>query len=487
MSNNAGLILLVLAVAGSYGWAVRGTTVGKEKGAMLPGALLGIFLAWFTGSPVIRENFWIFCAAGALAMAVGGTETYAQTMDFVKSAKKAPKPLMGNGGLALKGFLWFGIFGAILGMAFTAMSGAVYRVWELAAVFAAMPFLRALGIRIFNLPFDKEKGIRPKIYLSRDRFEEWGGMLFMLIELAVFFAVKGDAFALILAGCSALGGAVGWVISINMMRISMYPKKNGKYIFGALQLKGMIDNWKIMEYTLGAVGALGAGVGFILGFPALQPHIAVIEGRGTLWSPLADAGLDKALSFAAIALIIFGGELFFVWIFEKKFEHRLKKGERVGDIAEQVLYTYLSVPLMLLGAVDFSRMISILVIYWVLMVEMLFNRDKLPAHKSSLKFRWPIALIGVFYLALEVCYHLIGGVSITLFTPLFLYLAVYYFIQIFFYDLLPHRMEARRELAKQEGTRLRPRHFGAMLTQEGFKFIQMAFIAIMAWKLGMIG
>jgi len=485
LSTNIGVILLVLAVAGSYGWAVRGTTIGKEKGALLPGALLGIFLAWFTGSPVIRENFWIFCAAGALGMAVGGTETYAQTMGFVLSNKEDRSPRKGNLGLALKGFLWFGIFGAVLGMAFTAAAGTIYRVWEIAALFATMPFVRALGIRIFNLPFDAKKGVFPKVYLSRNRFEEWGGMLAMLLELAVFLAVKGDSFALILAGCSALGGAVGWVLAINMMRVSMYPKKNGRYIFGSLQTKGMIDNWKIMEYTLGAVGALGAGAGFVLGFPALRPHITAIEAAGKLWSPLLEIGAERILTWIVIALL-FAGEPLLGWLFGIKLKDRTKNIERLGDIAEQVLYTYLALPLVLLGAVDFSRVVSILVLYWVLMIEMMFNGDKLPSVKGNLKFRWPIALIGVFYLALEICYHA-GWTNITLFTPLFLCLAVYYLVQIFFYDLLPHRMQAWRETAKKEGTGLRPRHFGPMLTQEGFKLITMVFLWIAAWKLNVIG
>jgi len=486
MSSNIGVILLVLAVAGSYGWAVRGTTIGKEKGALLPGALLGIFLAWFTGSPVIRENFWVFCAAGALGMAVGGTETYAQTMSFVLSRKDDRRPLKGNLGLALKGFLWFGIFGAVLGMAFTAMAGITYKAWEIAIVFAAMPLLRAAGIRIFNKPFDPEKGVFPKLYLSRGRFEEWGGLLAMLLELAVFLIIKGDRFALILCGCSALSGAVGWVLAINMMRVSAYPGKNGKYIFGSLQTKGMIDNWKIMEYTLGAVGALGAGAGFKLGFPALQQHISAIEGAGRLWSPLLDLGAEKILAWIVIALL-FVGEPLLGWLFGIKLTNKIKNVERLGDIAEQVLYTYLALPLALLGAVDFSRVVSVLVLCWVLMTEMLFKNSKLPDTKRMIQYRLPLALPFVFYLALEICYRFVDRVSITVFTPLFLCLVVYYFIQIFFDDLLPSRMNARREKAKQEGTGLRPRHFGPMLTQEGFKLVTMIFIWIAAWKLNMIG
>ena len=37
------------------------------------------------------------------------------------------------------------------------------------------------GILIFNKPFDKENGKYPKIYLSRDSREEWGGNLLMLV------------------------------------------------------------------------------------------------------------------------------------------------------------------------------------------------------------------------------------------------------------------------------------------------------------------
>jgi hypothetical protein len=47
-------------------------------------------------------------------------------------------------------------------------------------------------------------------------------------------------------------------------------------------------------------------------------------------------------------------------------------------------------------------------------------------------------------------------------------------------------MRARREKARQEGTGLRLRHFGAMFTQEGFKLITMVFIWIAAWRLGMV-
>ncbi|MCL2299493.1 MAG: hypothetical protein FWC27_05040, partial [Firmicutes bacterium] len=85
-ASNLALFMFMLFIAGSYGWAVRGTTLGKETGAMLPGALLGILCAWFSGSALLWENLWIFCAAGALGMFVGGTETYGETIGLVIGA-----------------------------------------------------------------------------------------------------------------------------------------------------------------------------------------------------------------------------------------------------------------------------------------------------------------------------------------------------------------------------------------------------------------
>jgi hypothetical protein len=382
----------------------------------------------------------------------------------------------GGLGLALKGFLWFGILGAVLGMAFTASAGAVYKAWELAAVFAAMPFLRALGVRILNKPFAPEKGVLPKIYFSQNRFEEWGGMLAMLLEFAVFLLLKRDAFALTLAGFGALGGAVGWVTGIWLMRVTMHPMKNGRYIFGALQTKGMINNWKIMEYTLGAVGALGAGAGFVLGFPALRPSISAIESAGGLWSPLEGLGGSmpaQILGFACLALLL--AEPLIALLFESRFKN---KGERMADITEQVVYTYLALPLVLLGAVDFSRMLSVLVLYYVLMTEMLFEKSQLPGAKNSLKFKLPLVLMGLGFAALEIYWRLAGESSQAVLAPFLLCLPVYYCAQLFLNDLLP-----RREKAKQEGTRLRPRHFGSLPVQEGFKLILMLIIGAAALAL----
>ncbi len=65
-------------------------------------------------------------------------------------------------GVLLKGALWFGIFGAIIGMSFTAMTGSVYAPSDIILFFAVMFPLRYLGILLFNHPHRPKKRNSPK-------------------------------------------------------------------------------------------------------------------------------------------------------------------------------------------------------------------------------------------------------------------------------------------------------------------------------------
>ena len=67
----ATLLILTIIPAASYGWGMRGTTIGGEKGAMLPGAIIGGLLALFSDVLIVKEHFYIFSALGAVAMYFG--------------------------------------------------------------------------------------------------------------------------------------------------------------------------------------------------------------------------------------------------------------------------------------------------------------------------------------------------------------------------------------------------------------------------------
>lgn len=158
--------VLFAGFAVSYGWGMRGYTIGGEKGALVPGALLGLSISLFCGNGALRGFFPFFCAAGALGMTFGGIDTYAQTMGFILHREKEPysgKIQKGCAGIFLKGAVWFGIAACVLAVLPGALGG-LYTFRELLILFAAIPAVSFLGTEIFNKPFRPEKGKFPKIF-----------------------------------------------------------------------------------------------------------------------------------------------------------------------------------------------------------------------------------------------------------------------------------------------------------------------------------
>jgi len=442
-AGNLVLFLFMLFIAGSYGWAVRGTTLGKETGAMLPGALLGILCAWFSGSALLWENLWIFCAAGALGMFVGGTETYGETIGFVTREKSPPQPGRGYVGLALKGLLWFGIAGAFLGISFTAVTGSVYTVMDFVWLFAPMPFIWAAGVAAFNYPHRPKEGKFPKIYFSMSRKEVWGGMAAMLLALLVFLFVKGDTFALFLCAGGAVGGTLGWLLGIWLFRLSLYPKP-----------KRMVSGWKLMENTLGAVGFLGIGAGFALGYPLLQEHISAIEQAGGLWNPLGER--QELLGWGMLLLITLGElaclALYQFWL------RKTKIGDAFLSLAHKSLYTYLSLPLVYLGAIRYARLVSVFLIYLPLVIKMM-GGDK---RKRALAYKIPIALSLVALLLAEILW---GG-NFTVLHAWVLYTLVYF------------GFEFLRTLPGKDNKKPHP----SLITVEGFKAVGIVALWVFAFN-----
>ena len=56
------VLFAVIIPATSYAWGMRGTTIGGEKGAMLPGAIIGTILALCSNVFIVQEHFYIFAA-----------------------------------------------------------------------------------------------------------------------------------------------------------------------------------------------------------------------------------------------------------------------------------------------------------------------------------------------------------------------------------------------------------------------------------------
>jgi len=267
------LSVLFAGFAVSYGWGIRGFVIGGEKGALLPGALMGIAVAFFAMGDAGKDFWMFFAAAGALTMFYGGTETYAQTMSFLLSRdKEGPyynQLKKGVIGIFLKGGLWFSIPGFVLALLPTALTGA-YKIWEVAVLFAAFPAVSFIGTKIFNVPYDKKKGIFPKLYFSLDRREEWGSNVMIILVLTVFSLVKGDFYALGAGITGFITGGAGFLLGLVLYDVE---RRHGDKIFGKrLHGKGYIDGWKIMEHAFGAF----AGGGLMLYFALTSSHFSEI-------------------------------------------------------------------------------------------------------------------------------------------------------------------------------------------------------------------
>ncbi len=354
--------VILTAVAVSYGWGMRGAVIGGEKGAMLPGALLGLFIAKLSGIPVIEDNAFLFSAAGCLAMGYGGFEPYAQTMEMVIVPKSDIfNPKRGYTGLMLKGANWFGICGALFGISFTAASG-FYGIYEIIAISISIPFIQALGIKLFNKPYNKSENIFPKIYFSRNSREEWGGNLLTLAMLLCVTAIKSDWFSFFFGIIGIISGAIGWAMAIWLYYITVLPLKNGKYIFGNLQKKGYIDNWKIMEFTLGFLGGGGLACYFFARLDFVESLAEAINQNG-IFNPLGEH--QEAAAWIAFAAAIAMVSQYFI----KKLQN-----SRIFELTERAIYFAIILCVILLGSAQMAKLTVFMLILWAVVEKTVFDR-----------------------------------------------------------------------------------------------------------------
>lgn len=276
---NIVFLLVFSLIAVSYGWGMRGTIIGGEKGAMLPGAFMGMLIAVFSGSEVLASSPWILAGVGAVGMYCGGNMTYAETLHITMHEKNPPHLKKGLLALFLRGGIWFGLFGGFVALFISALAG-YYQLWQILVFFALIPVFALAFFFIFNKPYNPEENKFPKIYFSIKRRETWGGLLGLLLEIIIFSIVFKDWSLLAMTGGSFISGAIGWVIAQLLQIRAKHPGKNGKRLFEKLNEKNLVDAWKIMECVLGAIGGLGCAATFLLTKPLFAEKFSVIDANG---------------------------------------------------------------------------------------------------------------------------------------------------------------------------------------------------------------
>ncbi len=365
------LCLLCVSFVACYGWGMRGTVVGGEKGAMLPGMYIGLTLALFAGGG-IAQYFWIPAAAGLIGMTYGGTEPYGGTMIMVIDGReKGPQPLKGSLCLALKGGLWFSVCGGFIGLSMSSM-GSRYSVKDLLVFCVCIPVFQALGYLIFNTPYNEEKHIHPKTYLcleSDDSREEWGSNVGILFVLLVFSIIKSDWLMLAMTSFGFLFGAIGWVFAIWFYYFTVRPFPNGKYLFGSWVKKGIVDGWKNMEFSLGAIGSIGIFLGYFVCRKSLDNINNTIAQKG-LFAPLKN--YDK-LSFILIT-ICFVGVLAVNGVAGLLKLKNKKVNPFATDIAERLFYSTLPFVLVVLCSLPAARLMTAFMLIFALAVKNCMDR-----------------------------------------------------------------------------------------------------------------
>lgn len=390
------ICILFTTLAASYAWGMRGTVIGGEKGAMLPGAFIGLILAWFSGG-AIRENFWIPAAAGLMGMTFGGTEPYGETIGMVlHRGRPDHNPVKGYFGLSFKGALWFSICGGFIAISLASMSNAVYKTSDLVIFMILVPVIQQIGYRIFNQPYDKEKGIYPKIFYSLTRREEWGSNLALLIAMIALAVIKGDDLTLSMITGGFFFGALGWFVAMKLYVLSAFPMKNGKYILGKLSEKHLVDGWKIMEFTLGAIGGFGLALTYCIRFGFVEKYNEVIALNGMKTLP---ESVEYSVAFLCVTLA-HGIVMVNLYSFFNE-----RKGKKVNsfvcDLIERPFYNVVPMILLFLGSQFAAIYSTVFMLVFVLSVKCIFDRFSgsklLPLAAVILIAVCTVALVGCFY------------------------------------------------------------------------------------------
>ncbi len=390
------ICILFTTLAASYAWGMRGTVIGGEKGAMLPGAFIGLILAWFSGG-AIRDNFWFPAAAGLMGMTFGGTEPYGETIGMVLHRGRPDyNPVKGYFGLAFKGALWFSICGGFIAISLASMSNTVYSSRDLVIFMALVPVIQQIGYRIFNQPYDKEKGVYPKIFYSLTRREEWGSNLALLIAMIAFAVIKGDDFTLAMTAGGFVFGAIGWLAAMKLYEISAFPMKNGKYIFGKLSEKHLVDGWKIMEFTLGAIGGFGLALTYCIRFGFVEKYNEIMALNGV---KLLSETVDYSAAFFCVTL---AHGIVMVNLYALLSERKGKKvNSYVCDIIERLFYNIIPMILIFLGSQFAAVYSTVFMLVFVLSVKCVFDRfpeaKLLPLAAVILTAVCSVVLFGCFY------------------------------------------------------------------------------------------
>jgi len=330
-------LCLLCAVAMAYGWGWRGS-YGHERGAMLPGALLGMALCLGSGRADLYRRTAVAGLFGAVGWAFGGAMSYMEHTFYVVS-DSAPDVLWGFSCIFLIGALWSGMGSAILSLALTrprselngflgpfAANGAALLLiflyfflspahWEAVEDFGVRhfhdgEFLSATVVLVVSgaywiarpvarvqaglfakgaaawwagyLAFTKFGGI---VLAPPYRSESWGGFIAVLAVLIHHLAKQRNRAGFLITFYGALAGGVGFVLAL-LVRHPILVR------WGPWATSTTTITWKWAEESFG----------FFMGLGVALAVVRVL--RGQLVPPDENVDRTRSDTFSAFVLLI---------------------------------------------------------------------------------------------------------------------------------------------------------------------------------------
>jgi hypothetical protein len=270
--------ILLTAMAGGMGWGIRGQ-YGHENGAMIAGALVTLTISVLLARKMPIDHLVRAIALGIIGMGLGGSMSYGETVGLTHDRNlhvdmvNWPAFRWGMLGLAIKGGIWIGFFGLLLGMG---LSGKRYTLRIMVALLFAALGAYYLGINSINYPFnpfplDSPDRALPYLYFSdhwdwepisqiKPRYENWGGMLLALILVFVYAGWwMKDGLARNMALWGFLAGGLGFP---GGQCVQAYHQLVEGSFSSGIWPHLSVNWWNAMETSFGLIMGSIVGLGF---------------------------------------------------------------------------------------------------------------------------------------------------------------------------------------------------------------------------------
>lgn len=311
------------------GWGIRGS-FGHSRGAMMPGAMLGLVLAACAGRPDWWRRGPIIGLLAGIGWAFGGASSYGKLIGYTFEPQLSTS-LYGYAALLVVGALYSGVGCGLLGLALTQSRSFLERaLWPLVILYGSWMLLSWSGVTAWSLErFAKNPDLpnetawlfdtlwicalaslvlgglmllvprwRPVAALvvcmaagwwvamamipgaigfriNPSRNDSWAGVLGIQLGLIAYLIATRNRASLMLVGYGLLSGGIGFPLG-QLLQVL------GRQQWGpmaSVPFLAELDHWTLMEQTFGYCMGLGAAFGVLrLVQGGLRPAVEDVTG-----------------------------------------------------------------------------------------------------------------------------------------------------------------------------------------------------------------